>query len=131
MPLVLVTLPKTEKNIYNLEHIAKDVITVESQRQKARISQCYRCQKFGHAQSRCTVKPKCVKCAGDHHYSECPKSKDSPPKCANCGESHTASYRGCRSWPQLPKQTTKIQRVKSHHPTRKQPNQIKRVKTCP
>lgn len=106
MPLVLVTVPKTEKNIFNLQHINRVIITVESQRPKTRISQCFRSQRFGHAQSRCTVQPKCVKCAGAHHYSECNKSKDTPPKCANCGESHTASYRGCTKWPQLKKPAT-------------------------
>lgn len=105
MPLVLVTVPKSEKNIFNLQHVSRVVITVESQKPKTRINQCFRCQRFGHAQSRCTVMPKCVKCAGDHHYTECTKSKDAPAKCANCGESHTASYRGCRSWPQPKKQT--------------------------
>lgn len=103
MPLVLVTVPKTEKNIFNLKHVNRVVITVESQRPKTRVSQCFRCQRFGHAQSRCTVKPRCVKCAGDHHYSECNKDKNTPPKCANCGENHTASYRGCSKWPQLKK----------------------------
>lgn len=100
MPLVLVTVPKTEKHIYHLKHIANVSIGVESQRQKAQITQCFRCQRFGHAQSRCTVRPKCVKCAGNHHYTECEKDKNAPAKCANCGENHTASYRGCSSWPQ-------------------------------
>lgn len=94
MPLVLITVPKTEKHIFHLEEIAKVIITVESQHSKARVNQCFRCQRFGHAQSRCTIKPRCVKCAGEHHYTECEKIKESPPKCANCGENHTASYRG-------------------------------------
>lgn len=97
MPLVLVTVPKTEKRIYNLEHVTNVLITVKFQRPKTRIRQCYRCQRFGHAQSRCTVTPKCVKYAGTQHYTECTKGKDTPSNCGNCGESHTASYRGCHS----------------------------------
>lgn len=106
MTLVLVTVSKTDKHIFNVKHVSRVVVTVESQRTIARVSQCFRYQRFGLGQSRCTVMLKCVKCAGDHHYTECNKSNRDPPKCANCGESHTASYRGCGNWPQVKKQTT-------------------------
>lgn len=105
MPLVLIMVPKTEKYIFHLKQMASVVITVESQKSKTSISQCFRCLRFGHAQSRCTVKPRCVKCAGEHHRTECNKNKGTPPKCANCGGSRTASYRGCSSWPQRRKKT--------------------------
>lgn len=100
MPLVLVTLPKDEKKIFEIDSIAYVKITVESQHQKAVINQCFNCQKFGHAQSRCTATPRCVYCAGNHHTYECKKEATSK-KCCNCGEEHTSSYRGCTAWPKL------------------------------
>ncbi|KAJ8909306.1 hypothetical protein NQ315_004678 [Exocentrus adspersus] len=42
-------------------------------------SQCHRCQKFGHGQSRCTAQPKCVKCGADHETGRCEKSREEPP----------------------------------------------------
>lgn len=103
MPLVLIMVPKTEKYIFHLKQMASVVITVESQKSKTSISQCFRCLRFGHAQSRCTVKPRCVKCAGEHHRTECNKNKGTPPKCANCGgaalrptEAAPAGHNGAR-----------------------------------
>lgn len=32
------------------------------------------------------------------------KYRNTPAKCANCGDGHTASYRGCACWPKLQKQ---------------------------
>ncbi|KAK9708175.1 hypothetical protein QE152_g27406 [Popillia japonica] len=58
------------------------------------IGQCHRCQKFGHAQSRCTATRRCVACAGDHEPGACERPKQVPATCANCGEEHPANYRG-------------------------------------
>lgn len=102
LPMMLITLPKEEKNIYQLTHVINLKVTVESQKHRTEVGQCHRCQRFGHSQSKCTATPRCVKCAGSHITSECKKEKNTSAKCANCGGSHTASYRGCTSWPQLP-----------------------------
>lgn len=102
MPLVLAILPKNEKHIYQLSRLAEVTITTEPQRQQPRITQCFRCQNFRHSQGRCTAFPKSIKCAGDHHSAQCTKSINEPSQCANCGEAHTASFRGCKAWPKLP-----------------------------
>lgn len=99
--MVLVTVPKVEKTIYNLKDILGLVVTVEDQKSSNRINQCHRCQRFGHAQSRCTALPKCVKCAGNHLIQDCTMDKQTPPKCANCNQQHPASYRGCSAWPKI------------------------------
>lgn len=99
IPLVLVILPRDDKQIYKLRYVKQFAITVESQKPKSSIGQCHRCQLFGHAQSRCTAPPKCVKCAGNHITAECIKPPNRPPKCANCGGEHPASYRGCSKYP--------------------------------
>ena len=58
--------------------------------------QCYNCQDRGHNAAGCRGKTKCVICAGPHRLRDCPGKVNKEivvvPKCANCGEGHTASY---------------------------------------
>ena len=68
-------------------------------------AQCHRCQRFGHGSTNCNLPPKCVKCGGKHLTDVCPlprkidlnngNNSKSQLKCANCGASHTANFRGC------------------------------------
>lgn len=102
--MVFVALPNTmeSKNIFKLERLLGLVVRVEPKKKGRSTNQCYRCQRFGHAQTRCGCNPRCVKCAGDHHTRDCDRSDpatDPPPKCANCGGEHTASYKGCSAFP--------------------------------
>lgn len=110
LPIIITTLQKTEKEIFQVKSVLNLMVTVETQRQKPGFSQCHRCQRFGHSQMKCTANPKCVKCAGNHHTLECTKDKTTPATCANCGGQHTASYRGCNQWPKL--------RGTEHHATK-------------
>ena len=59
------------------------------------ISQCYRCQRFGHSSVRCNQPTRCVKCAGQHAARECNKTKEEAPRCCNCEGDHPANWRGC------------------------------------
>ncbi|UYV71775.1 hypothetical protein LAZ67_9000338 [Cordylochernes scorpioides] len=107
MNLVLVELPKNEQNkkIYGITELLYQKIAVESFRTTNRVTQCFNCQGFGHGQLNCFLKPKCVKCAEEHHSKDCPrKSRQLPPKCANCEEAHTANYRGCPKFPRVHQQ---------------------------
>ncbi|UYV71213.1 hypothetical protein LAZ67_8002209, partial [Cordylochernes scorpioides] len=116
MNIVLVELPKNEQNkrIYGITEILYQKIVVESFRTTKRVTQCFNCQGFGHGQLNCFLKPKCVKCAEEHHSKDCPrKSKQLPPKCANCGEAHTANYRGCPNFPKPKQQQLKPPRQNS------------------
>lgn len=106
-PLVLVKVPREQKNIYHLREVLSLEITVEALMANPSIGQCYRCQRFGHAQSRCTVPRKCVACAGDHEPGTCTRPNQIPVTCAHCGEDRTRTgycllCRGRR------KQTSKI-----------------------
>lgn len=76
-------------------------------------TQCSNCQDFGHGIENCHLKPKCIRCGGEHSSSKCPhlpkptvdekgnksvpelKIPDEKIQCANCGQSHTANFRGC------------------------------------
>ena len=54
------------------------------------ITQCFRCQQWGHRQSACAKQVKCGFCAGQHQTRECKKER---PSCANCGKGHTAWHK--------------------------------------
>jgi hypothetical protein len=61
-------------------------------------AQCHNCQGFAHGSTFCGNAPRCVKCAGDHHHKNCAKTPEEPPKCANCGGPHPASYTSCPTY---------------------------------
>ncbi|KAK9717214.1 hypothetical protein QE152_g24274 [Popillia japonica] len=96
MPFVLVKVPRAQKSIYHLTevpraqksiyHLTEVVsleISVETLKAKSSIGQCFRCQKFEHAQSRCTAPRRYVACAEEHPPTECPRLKTEPAT-ANC-----------------------------------------------
>lgn len=59
------------------------------------VTQCQRCQRFGHSSSNCKLDRKCVKCNLSHEYGRCAKLITDKPICVNCGGEHTANYRRC------------------------------------
>lgn len=99
MPLLLVILPRSDRKIYDSVEICHLAVRIETLRNASSLGQCYRCQKFGHAQSRCSAPFKCLKCAQSHPTFECPKARLEPATCANCGGSHPANFRLCPSRP--------------------------------
>lgn len=101
MPLILVKVPKSQKNIYSVKEVVGLQVVVEPLRSRPNIGQCFRCLRFGHAQSRCTAQPRCVRCGDNHPSRECSLPREEPPNCANCGNSHPANYRGCPKFPRI------------------------------
>ncbi|GBN28149.1 hypothetical protein AVEN_218064-1 [Araneus ventricosus] len=67
------------------------------------VGQCFHCQSFAHIASKCRMNVKCVICAENHDSRSCPQKNLENPikKCANCGGTHTASYRGCPKFPKI------------------------------
>lgn len=99
LPMYLVELADADltPEIYNLRTLLHMKVKVEAYRGVDGPRQCHNCCRFGHVASGCNALPWCVKCALQHPTSQCPKTDTSTPaKCANCQESHTASYRACR-----------------------------------
>ncbi|XP_055715127.1 uncharacterized protein LOC129809334 [Phlebotomus papatasi] len=65
-------------------------------KKKGSLTQCFNCQQFGHASSKCGYKPRCVKCLADHPHGECPrKIREGTAKCVNFEGDHAANYKGC------------------------------------
>lgn len=101
LPMVQVHLTKNEegKKIYSQIFTIEGLkVTVESYRRPQTTNQCHNCLQFGHSSTNCNSKAKCFKCAGEHDYKNCPKPKEQPGKCVNCGEAHIAIFRGCNEY---------------------------------
>lgn len=98
---------KLKKNethpIYNLKFLLNRRIVVEEPIKRKGPPQCQNCQEFGHTKSFCKLPSVCVRCGDIHKSLECPhpKSDTNVRKCGNCGEKHTANYRGCKVFLQL------------------------------
>ena len=94
--------------------------TVERAYSSNRFTQCKNCWGFGHVAPRCpSVDPVCPICSLNHTRAmhrcpnpTCPGSGNikavpgccsaSPPRCANCGGTHTATHGDCDSRPPRP-----------------------------
>jgi len=70
-------------------------------------TRCWRCQRFGHAESTCRGKVTCPRCAENHKFENCPLATNEKEAtgsnadhnasllCVNCGQQHSAAYRRC------------------------------------
>jgi len=56
------------------------------------LTQCYKCQRYGHKAGHCRGKEKCAKCGDDHATKDC---QTDAGKCANCGDDHPAWHPDC------------------------------------
>uniref|UniRef100_A0A2A4J3A5 Pre-C2HC domain-containing protein n=1 Tax=Heliothis virescens TaxID=7102 RepID=A0A2A4J3A5_HELVI len=100
-------------------------ISIEKPVRSGIVTQCHRCQLWGHSQSNCFAQPRCVKCTGDHGTADCPRPKDrtlctEPPSCVLCGNS--GHHRGC---PKAPKASPKLAKRASARQQRESPSAIR------
>lgn len=99
-PLYLMLLP-AGTDIYKFRQI-KYLCHCVVQMQKfkpnnSQCTQCYRCQRFGHASKNCNLPVRCVKCTELHATRDCPKKdRSSPATCCNCKEDHPANFSKCK-----------------------------------
>lgn len=84
------------QEVFAITKLGYQKVIIEAQRPQ--LSQCQRCQKFGHTKNYCSLSYKCVKCAGKHPTDKCTKSRNEIATCANCSDPHTASYKGCMTY---------------------------------
>jgi hypothetical protein len=85
-------------------------------RSKKRLTQCHRCQKFGHSASNCNLTPRCVKCDQNHEMGKDFCSRKTPtdpgtPKCVNCGGDHAANFKDC---PERLRYAKKVQKIRNN-----------------
>uniref|UniRef100_A0A2A4JJP2 CCHC-type domain-containing protein n=1 Tax=Heliothis virescens TaxID=7102 RepID=A0A2A4JJP2_HELVI len=70
-------------------------VRIEAWRSKRGPAQCHRCQKFRHSSHHCHRPLACVRCGEGHHARDCPRPREAPPTCANCGGEHPACSVRC------------------------------------
>ena len=80
---------ETRQKIKDLRGLLYFKITIEELRNKQTVTQCLRCQGFGHKAQYCKLTRKCRICAELHDTRECP-NRLLPLKCAGCGGGHQA-----------------------------------------
>ncbi|XP_042892022.1 uncharacterized protein LOC122266368 [Penaeus japonicus] len=62
---------------------------------KPKPMQCYNCYKYGHPSKFCKEKKICSRCSSDEHkYEDC----TNPPKCVNCGNTHSPLDKNCQEY---------------------------------
>ncbi|KAG5881170.1 hypothetical protein JTB14_035677 [Gonioctena quinquepunctata] len=66
MPLILVIESSHGTGIEDVTTICHIQVTIEHQKRRRRLGQCYNCQRFGHSASNCKADPNCRHCAGAH-----------------------------------------------------------------
>ncbi|KAI5727956.1 hypothetical protein M8J77_006505 [Diaphorina citri] len=107
IPVVSVYLDRKHdknKEIFDLSRFMNCVVSVEPKKKSHHIPQCTKCQRYGHTKNYCKLSPRCLFCSLPHPSSECEKKKEDTIKvCANCGENHTANYKGCAYYSELRK----------------------------
>ena len=86
--------PETRAKLLDLTGILHFRIKIEDLKKRQTVTQCLRCQGFGHKATFCKLQRKCRHCAQFHDSRECP-NRESTPKCAGCGGEHFASFPDC------------------------------------
>jgi hypothetical protein len=94
------------KDIFDVEFLQQCKIRFEPPKHTRDIAQCANCQRYGHTKNFCYLKPRCVKCAGEHSTSQCPrKERSGDVRCVLCGGNHPANYEGSTVYKDLQKTT--------------------------
>lgn len=118
--------PTTEKikgkhAIYSLGYVLYRKVVVGEPHKNRAIVQCFKCQEYGHTRTYCKLPDVCVVCGKLHNSKDCTLDKANAEAkiCSNCGENHTANYRGCRVYLELrrrihPKQRAEQKLLNEH-----------------
>ena len=91
-------------NMLNHSHKYVDGIVVKwdvMRKSNKKVTQCFKCQSWGHSADNCGYIPRCVKCSESHAKGSCSRTnRIGDPTCCNCGGPHASSFRGCPSYQQ-------------------------------
>ena len=85
------------KDFRKIQTILHTRVRVELYVNRKQITQCKRCQRWGHVIANCSNEWSCVRCGEAHASYMCPKKDKNlyPAKCVNCGEAHPSSSVNC------------------------------------
>lgn len=127
--------PCNEKShpIFELKRLLNMVVSVEEPKKNNQPRQCYNCQEYGHTKNSCFLTPICAICAEKHATNLCDKDKkDTSAKvCNNCGENHTANWKGCQVYQVLYERLNPKQRREQRIANNQQKNHTKNQNTVP
>jgi hypothetical protein len=107
IPIVAVLLLQSLKHIYSIDRLLHCIVLVEQRKPSSDIPQYTNCHCYSHTKNVCHLSPRCVKCAENHHYSTCTKTKETAVKCVNCKDNHPSSNKGCSYYKELWKNISK------------------------
>lgn len=65
---------------------------------KNMVTQCSKCQRFGHGSNNCNYSYRCIKCISQHEVNQCKNTPGDKPRCVNCSLEHPANYRNCKAY---------------------------------
>jgi hypothetical protein len=77
-----------------------------TEKSRRTLTQCHKCQRFGHTAARCSAQPACGRCASTHlttacfctETPPCPDHRTCPhiiTRCVLCGDAHRATDKNC------------------------------------
>lgn len=94
-------------------------VFIDEPRKRQGPVQCINCQEFDHTKSYCKLQAVCVICAELHNTADCrkPKGDKTCRKCSNCGENHTANFRGCPVYLAIKNRQRQIRQIPVETPT--------------
>ncbi|KAJ8667765.1 hypothetical protein QAD02_009428 [Eretmocerus hayati] len=98
-PLYLITFDSTVdmKEVWRIKHLYYVNVFWDRYKNPRKITQCHKCQKFGHGSSNCYNEARCLHCAEKHLTNTC-STKDATPKCTNCSKDHRANSYECEEY---------------------------------
>jgi Associated with zinc fingers len=85
------------KKIKEIRYICHTRVSISKYTNRSpNITQCFRCQDYGHAAKNCNRPAKCVKCTGSHLTADCSKKdRTTPATCVGCSGPHPANFKDC------------------------------------
>lgn len=116
-PSYVVSFQRLEVDLIKLQHQYKivDSVRVSWQRfdrAKKNITQCHKCQEFGHIAKNCNQLHRCCKCLTSHPIGKENCSRQSrdegTPKCVNCKGDHASNFKDCPARLQYVEKVTKM-----------------------
>lgn len=96
---------ENNKNVLGSKLFCRQRVNIEVARKSSEITQCHRCQDYGHTSKYCHREYICVVCGEEHKTSDCTRPKNTPATCALCGGDHPANFKGCEKFKQYLQRT--------------------------